>query len=242
MYFQRDSGKKLPPLFHDTFVDVIFSWGIVMQEVNEGYYCWDLYLVFSLMSSLLSICEELLVLMSVEEISSLCIKEKVFHNNYYVHGRSSLENTSWTMSFSVAGKHRIFIRAGSWSQFHPAITPKAIRSIILIWHLKLLLVVYSSPLPLLSMIATAIVTTKMASTERALKKRNLISIFRAPLSILKKEFPLLHSLGIQKKCQINTLLQEIVNYNCSNLCIKFMLQNYWPGFVILCPSLRTAEQ
>jgi len=39
MYFQRDSGKKLPPLFHDTFVDVIFSWGIVMQEVNEGYYC-----------------------------------------------------------------------------------------------------------------------------------------------------------------------------------------------------------
>jgi hypothetical protein len=56
----------------------------------------------------------------------------------------------------------------------------------------------------------------------------------------KNEFPLLHSLGIQKECQMSTLLT--VKHNGSNLCINFMPQNNFPGFVILCPSSRSAKQ
>jgi len=41
---------------------------------------------------------------------------------------------------------------------------------------------------------------------------------------------------------MHALLQEIVKYNGSNnLGIKFMQQNNCPGFLILCPSSRSAE-
>jgi hypothetical protein len=58
------------------------------------------------------------------------------------------------------------------------------------------------------------------------------------IDLPQNEFPLLHSLGIIKKYQLNTIIQEIVKYNGSHQTIEFMQQNNRPGFLIICPSSR----
>jgi hypothetical protein len=54
------------------------------------------------------------------------------------------------------------------------------------------------------------------------------------------DFPFLHSLGIHRESQLNTILQEIVKYRGS--AIDFVQKNNWPGFLLLCPSSRSTDR
>jgi hypothetical protein len=54
------------------------------------------------------------------------------------------------------------------------------------------------------------------------------------------DFPLLHSLGIHKESQLNTIIQEIVKYRGNT--IEFTQKNNWPGFLLFCPSSKSTHR
>ena len=54
------------------------------------------------------------------------------------------------------------------------------------------------------------------------------------------DFPFLHSLGIHRESQLNTIIQEIVKYRGS--AIDFVQKNNRPGFLLLCPSSRSTDR
>jgi len=63
------------------------------------------------------------------------------------------------------------------------------------------------------------------------------------IDVPEHDFPLLHSLGINKTYQINTLLQELVKLKGSNDgVIKFRKRNNRPGCLLLAPTLRTTKK
>jgi hypothetical protein len=59
------------------------------------------------------------------------------------------------------------------------------------------------------------------------------------IDLPQQDFPLLHSLGIKKQYQFNSLFQEIVKY--SRNVMEFIQKNNRHGFLILCPSLRSTD-
>jgi hypothetical protein len=69
-----------------------------------------------------------------------------------------------------------------------------------------------------------------------------VNVLHPSINLPPNAFPLLNSLGVQNESQMNGLLQEIVKYYGTNLGIKFMQRNNWPGFFILCPSSRSTER
>jgi hypothetical protein len=63
-----------------------------------------------------------------------------------------------------------------------------------------------------------------------------------PLTDLLPEtdFPFLHSLGIHKESQLNTIIQEIVKYRGNT--IEFTQRKNQPGFLLFCPSSRSTHR
>jgi len=63
------------------------------------------------------------------------------------------------------------------------------------------------------------------------------------IDVPQHDFPLLHSLGINKTYQINKLLQELVKMKCGDdSVIKFTKKNNRPGFLLLAPMLRNSSK
>jgi hypothetical protein len=98
-----------------------------IKEAKDGACCHDVNLVFPSLSSLLSINKDILT--AVKEIAALLYKRKAVSSSLLRACEELLREyklTNELTTFSILGKQRVFIRVGSWSQRHLAITPKAI--------------------------------------------------------------------------------------------------------------------
>jgi len=98
-----------------------------IKEAKDGACCHDVNLVFPSLSSLLSIHEDILT--AIKEFAGLLYKRKAVSSSLLRACEELLREyklTNELTTFSILGKQRVFIRVGSWSQRHLAITPKAI--------------------------------------------------------------------------------------------------------------------
>jgi hypothetical protein len=100
-----------------------------------------------------------------------------------------------------------------------------------------------------AVLAAVVVVFPPAKSYLMLKKKKqpivvvLLILFFKFIDVPEHDFPLLHSLGINKTYQINTLLQELVKLKSSNDgVIKFRKRNNCPGCLLLAPTLRTTKK
>jgi len=66
--------------------------------------------------------------------------------------------------------------------------------------------------------------------------------FTDPTDLLLHEtdYPLLHSLGIDKESQLNRKIKQIVKYRGN--AIQFVQKNNRPGFLLFCPPSRSTDR
>jgi hypothetical protein len=189
-------------------------------------------------------------------ICSPCIKSlESFKHEYQLH----FEVTT----FQIFEKRLKFIRLGSWSSNHPPKTPKEM------WQSK---VEYCAPRlriatvtmqfasqvgkfyncdqtpegeesSLSSPVDGGSVSSSSSSISTSQNCSSAIDSIFEFIDLPEHDFPLLHSLGINKTYQINTLLQELVKLKGSDDgVIKFRKKNNRPGCLLLAPTLRTSKK
>jgi hypothetical protein len=162
-------------------------------------------------------------------------------------------------------KQRVFIRVGSWSHHHLAITPKAIwcsrdsYNKPMLW-ISTLSMAFSPAIGTLELqtiaknheqnsdVDSQSGIDRESESESDLKRDSIeeekhdVNVLHPSINLPPNEFPLLNSLGVQNESLMNGLLQEVIKYYGSNLGIEFMQRNNQPGFLILCPSSRNTER
>jgi len=70
------------------------------------------------------------------------------------------------------------------------------------------------------------------------KEASLSNYVFQSVDLPSKDFPLLHSLGVNRESQINGLIQEIVKLRNEGGMIKYIQKNNRTGFLLPAPSLR----
>jgi hypothetical protein len=185
-------------------------------------------------------------------LSSPCLKSwENFKHEFKLH----IEFTT----FQISSKRYNFIRVGSWYSKHPPVTPKEVWSAKVDYCVPRLRIAtltmnfasmigkfYSEQkLPEDEVIEESSVSSSdedNKAVEKEVAEANDVAVpaklFQC-IDLPQQDFPLLHSLGIQKQYQFNALLQEIVKY--SGNVMEFMQKNNRSGFLLLCPSSRSTD-
>jgi hypothetical protein len=170
-------------------------------------------------------------------------------------------------TFQVIDKRHKFIRLGSWGCNHQPKTPKDI------WQSKVEYCIPRLRIATVSMrfasqvgkfyVDEAHEAQKPEGDESSVSNHDddgssssSVSTIQKPsdtdvpiglmfetIDVPQHDFPLLHSLGINKTYQINKLLQELVKMKCGDdSVIKFTKKNNRPGFLLLAPTLRNSSK
>jgi hypothetical protein len=239
-------------------------WYCIKEPLLGEAYCQEIKLLFPSLSSLLNIKDE--VLTSVLKIAGLVYQRKNISSpllraweSFIAEYKLSNELTT----FSIGGKQRIFLLVGSWSERQPAISPKAIwcsRSTYVKPKLRITTLTLAFAV---SVGKLELTTTTSACTNRSIidsnseksddsnsdsksesdianEEKNFRTGMMPSIHFDANDYPLLHSLGLQKEYQFHALLREIVKYKGST--IEFMQNNNRPGFLILFPSSRSTKR
>jgi hypothetical protein len=78
--------------------------------------------------------------------------------------------------------------------------------------------------------------------QKPLRPQHLLIFSNVSLTVPQQDFPLLHSLGVNKSFQINGLIQEIVKLKSNNGVIQYTQKNNHSGYLLQAPSIRCASR
>jgi len=163
-------------------------------------------------------------------------------------------------TFQFGNKRNPFIRVGSWDCYHPPVTPNDIWSMKKVQYRVPMLRIATISMRFASKVGkfytNDVEVVKEETSEDEInindashkegedvneeveKKASLPSDLFQYMELSEQDFPLLHSLGINRESQINGLIQEIVKLRSEGGMIKYTQKNNRMGFLLPAPSLR----
>ena len=263
----RNLCRKAIADFFSTVEPQHAHWYCIKSPAVGDTFHHELKAMFPPLSSLLNLPED--VLMSALRVAGVMYQRgnsisPLFSGWESFIAEFKLSNELTT--FQVGGKPRLLIQVGSWSGRYPAETPKVIWGNRRIYELPRLRIAtatmaFASSIGNVDLPAVippsdcCDIESEMSSSsssdesndksESSLMKEKCLpapTAFIEPTDSLLPEtdFPFLHSLGIHRESQLNTIIQEIVKYRGS--AIDFVQKNNRPGFLLLCPSSRSTDR